>query len=135
MLKMDPIWIHFYFFISVCRKNREKLFSGGGGGKKTPKTTPNAAKSPKAGKVGKKSTTWDPVMFGGEGGSGASKSEVASLDRTRDKPTDGAVPTVSFSLNCMFGGKEGIGTNKSEAASLDRTRDKPTDGAVPTVSC
>ena len=43
------------------RKNREKMFSGG----KPPKTpkTPKSVKSPKA---GKKSTTWDPVMFGGQ---------------------------------------------------------------------
>jgi len=57
------------------RLNREKMFSG----KKTPKSP--SVKSPKQGKSGKKSTTWDPVMFG----SGPVK-DVKGLDRTRDKP-------------------------------------------------
>jgi hypothetical protein len=38
--------------------------------------------------VGKKSTTWDPVMFGGE------VKDVASLDRTKDKADNNSV-TVS----------------------------------------
>jgi len=59
------------------RKNREKMFSGG----KPPKTpkTPKSVKSPKA---GKKSTTWDPVMFGGQ----AKDMKNLNLDRTVGKP-------------------------------------------------
>jgi len=65
----------------TIRKNREKLFAAGG--KKTPKT-PNP-KSPKQVKTGKKSTTWDPVMFGGQA------ADAATLDRCKDKPADEAV--------------------------------------------
>ncbi|XP_023347265.1 signal recognition particle receptor subunit alpha homolog, partial [Eurytemora carolleeae] len=60
----------------LIRKNREKFISSGG--KKAPKT-PNP-KSPKTPKAGKKSTTWDPVMFGGQ------VKDIKSLERTRDKP-------------------------------------------------
>jgi len=59
------------------RKNREKMFSGGKP-QKTPKT-PKSVKSPKA---GKKSTTWDPVMFGGQ----AKDMKNLNLDRTVGKP-------------------------------------------------
>merc|ERR1711872_120052 len=47
--------------------------------KKSPKS-PN----PKSPKSGKKSTTWDPVVYGGK----LSKQEMDSLDRTVGKPTE-----------------------------------------------
>lgn len=84
----------------TIRKNREKLFSGGA--KKAPKT-PNSAKSPKAsGKVGKKSTTWDPVMFGGE------VRDVASLDRTKDKPDGNGMNNLAEVVDRSAVGKSSL---------------------------
>merc|ERR1719342_75137 len=65
--------------------------------KKSPKS-PN----PKSPKSGKKSTTWDPVVYGGK----LSKEEMEKLDRTVGKPTDADV---------------------EEMEKLDRTVGKPTD--------
>jgi len=55
--------------------------------KKSPKS-PN----PKSPKSGKKSTTWDPVVYGGK----LSKEEMEKLDRTVGKPTDADVEDRNF---------------------------------------
>jgi len=55
--------------------------------KKSPKS-PN----PKSPKSGKKSTTWDPVVYGGK----LSKEEMNSLDRTVGKPTESEDVDIHF---------------------------------------
>jgi len=62
------------------RLNREKMFA-----RRTPKS-PNtggkAAKQAAGGKAGKKDTTWDPVIFGGQA------KPTENLDRCKDRPED-----------------------------------------------
>jgi len=65
----------------IRMENLKKLSMGKGRGGKSTKS-PNM-KSPKAGK-GKKSTTWDPVLYGGK----VNKEEAKMLDRTVGKPED-----------------------------------------------
>lgn len=110
----------------TLRKNREKLFSGGG--KKTPKT-PNAAKSPKGTKVGKKSTTWDPVMFGGEG----AKINAASLDRTRDKPSDLAANSLADVVDREAVGKSSLLRPLEEEGDDDSDYDEEDEENVGTA--
>jgi len=66
----------------IRMENLKKLAMGKGRGGKSTKS-PNM-KSPKAGKAGKKSTTWDPVLYGGK----VNKEEAKMLDRTVGKPED-----------------------------------------------
>jgi len=66
----------------IRMENLKKLSMGKGRGGKSTKS-PNM-KSPKAGKAGKKSTTWDPVLYGGK----VNKEEAKMLDRTVGKPED-----------------------------------------------
>jgi len=63
----------------IRMENLKKLSMGKGRGGKSTKS-PNM-KSPKA---GKKSTTWDPVLYGGK----VNKEEAKQLDRTVGKPED-----------------------------------------------
>jgi len=65
----------------IRMENLKKLSMGKGRGGKSTKS-PNM-KSPKSGK-GKKSTTWDPVLYGGK----VNKEEAKMLDRTVGKPED-----------------------------------------------
>lgn len=65
----------------IRMENLKKLSMGKGRGGKSTKS-PNM-KSPKTGK-GKKSTTWDPVLYGGK----VNKEEAKMLDRTVGKPED-----------------------------------------------
>jgi hypothetical protein len=56
-------------------------------GKKTDKM-----KSPKAEKVGKKNTTWDPIRFGGQGATGE---EAKNLERGPKSPKPGKI-SITF---------------------------------------
>merc|ERR1712051_819321 len=67
--------------MGIRMENLKKLSMGKGRGGKSTKS-PNM-KSPKTGK-GKKSTTWDPVLYGGK----VNKEEAKMLDRTVGKPED-----------------------------------------------
>jgi len=84
-------------------ENLKKLSMGKKGGK-NPKS-PNP-KSPKNSK--KKSTTWDPVLYGGK----INKDEAARLDRTVGKPSEGEVPDgeeVDIHFNQFLPNREVLG--------------------------